>query len=1070
MKRLFTTIFMVLAVAGFALAQRTVTGTIAGDDGDVLIGASVAVKGAVGVGTRTDVNGQYSLKVPAEYNTLVITYTGYQTQEIVLGVSNVQDIIMVSGQVLQEAVVTALGISRYKNELAYSAQKVEGEDLTKTRDANVVNSLAGKVAGLEIKRNNSLGGSTNVVLRGNKSLTGNNQALFVIDGVPIDNSNSNTANQRTGRGGYDYGNAAADINADDVESVTVLKGAAATALYGSRASNGVVMINTKKGRKTKGIGVTINAGMNAGTYDKSTFIEYQDQYGAGYGQYYEDDSGYFLSRDINEDGTDDLVTPTSEDASYGAPFDASKLVYQWDAFDPSSPNFGKATPWVAAANGPASIFETALGTSNSIMIDGSTDKGYFKLGYTKTTDKGIMPNSRIDKDMVNFGASYNLSEKLNVFSSINFTSIDGRGRYGSGYDSKNLMGNFRQWWQTNVDVQDQKAAYERTKQNVTWNWADPTSLSPIYWDNPYWTREENYNTDHRNRYFGYIGFTYNLTSWFDLTGRVSVDQFDEIQEERIAVGSIDVSQYSRFNRNFQEKNFDLIGQFKPFELAQNLKFDALIGGNIRRASTSSIRATTNGGISIPRVYSLANTKNDLIAPNEVSNELQVNGIFAKAGLVYNSWAILDLSIRRDQASSLPEANNSYFYPSASLGLVFSEFFDANKTVTFGKFRLNYAEVGNAAPPLSVADVYDLNPPFDGNGSASLPLTKNNPDLKPERTKGLEAGLEMRFLSDRIGFDVTYYKQNTIDQIYPAAVSRATGFSSKFINAGDVQNTGVELSLYFRPVHTRDFDWRIDLNWARNRNEVLDLGGIQNLQLASFQGGVSINAAVGEPYGTIKGNTFQYLNGEKIVSSTTGRYLFSATSDNIIGNVNPDWIGGVTNTLRYKNLSLSFLIDVKKGGDMFSLDLYYGLATGLYPETAGNNELGNPLRDPVSAGGGLLLPGVRADGTPNTIRASAVNFGLQGYARNPAAAFVYDASFVKLRELNLNYDLPGKVLGGKKYVKGITLGVYGRNLWIIHKNLPYADPEDGLSSGNVQGYQVGSYPTVRTIGANLNVKF
>ncbi len=604
MKRLFTTIFMVLAVAGFALAQRTVTGTIAGDDGDVLIGASVAVKGAPGVGTRTDVNGQYSLKVPAENNTLVITYTGYQTQEVVLGVSNVQDIIMVSGNILQEAVVTALGISRYKNELAYSAQKVEGEDLTKTRDANVVNSLAGKVAGLEIKRNNTLGGSTNVVLRGNKSLTGNNQALFVVDGVPVDNSNSNTANQRTGRGGYDYGNAAADINADDVESVTVLKGAAATALYGSRASNGVVMINTKKGRKGKGIGVTVNAGMNAGTYDKSTFIKYQDQYGAGYGPYYEDDSGYFLSRDINEDGTDDLVTPTTEDASYGAPFNASQLVYQWDAFDPSSPNFGKATPWVNAANGPASMFETALGTNNSIMIDGSTDKGYFKLGYTKTTDKGIMPNSRIDKDMVNFGASYNLTEKLNVFSSINFTAIDGRGRYGSGYDSKNLMGNFRQWWQTNVDVQEQRAAYERTQQNVTWNWADPTDLVPIYWDNPYWTREENFNTDHRNRYFGYAGVTYNLTSWFDVTARVSLDQFDEIQEERIAVGSIDVSQYSRFNRNFQEKNFDLLGQFKPFELTENLKFDALIGGNIRRASTATIRATTNGGISIPRVYSL----------------------------------------------------------------------------------------------------------------------------------------------------------------------------------------------------------------------------------------------------------------------------------------------------------------------------------------------------------------------------------------------------------------------------------------------------------------------------------
>ncbi|MCY7330329.1 MAG: TonB-dependent receptor plug domain-containing protein, partial [Saprospiraceae bacterium] len=425
-----------------------------------------------------------------------------------------------------------------------SAQKVEGDDVTRTRDANIVNSLSGKVAGLQIKRNNSLGGSTNVVLRGTKSFTGDNQALFVVDGIPINNSNSNTTDQLTGRGGFDYGNAAADINADDVESITVLKGAAATALYGSRASNGVIMINTKKGKaKGKGIGVTINAGVNAGQADKSTFAEYQNKYGAGYGAYYEDGSGFFLERDINEDGTPDLVTPTSEDASYGAAFDPNLQVYQWDAFDPTSPNFRKSRPWVAASNGPSSIFETAVGTNNSILIDGSNDNGYFKLGYTKTTDKGIMPNSRIDKDLVNFGAGYNLTKKLQVFTSVNYTSIDGLGRYGSGYDSKNLMGNFRQWWQVNNDVQELKAAYERTNQNITWNWADPTDLVPIYWDNPYWTRYENYQNDHRNRYFGSAGVTYNLTSWFDVTARVSIDQFDEIQEERIAVGSIDVSQY-----------------------------------------------------------------------------------------------------------------------------------------------------------------------------------------------------------------------------------------------------------------------------------------------------------------------------------------------------------------------------------------------------------------------------------------------------------------------------------------------------------------------------------------------
>ena len=1070
MKRFITTLSLVLAMAGIAFAQRTVVGTVTGDDGEALVGASVAVKGAA-AGARTDLNGKYSVQVPAGSDMLVFTYTGYATQEVALGASNVVDIVLASGLQLEEAVVTALGITRYKNELPYSAQKVEGDDVTRTRDANMVNSLAGKVAGLQIKRNNSLGGSTNVVLRGNKSLTGNNQALFVVDGIPLDNSNSNTADQLTGRGGYDYGNAAADINSDDVESITVLKGAAATALYGSRASNGVVMINTKKGRsKGKGIGVTINAGVNAGRIDKSTFAEYQDKYGGGYGAYYEDPTGFFLSRDINEDGTDDLVTPLSEDASHGGKFDPNLQVYQWDAFDPTSPNFGKSRPWVAATDGPASIFETALGTNNSVLIDGTSDNGYFKLGYTKTTDKGIMPNSRIDKDLINFGAGYNLTKKLNVFTSVNYTAIDGLGRYGSGYDSKNLMGNFRQWWQTNVDVQDLKAAYERTNQNITWNWADPTDLVPIYWDNPYWTRNENYQNDHRNRYFGYAGVTYNLTSWFDVTARVSLDQFDEIQEERTAVGSIDVSEYQRFNRNYRELNYDLLGQFKQFDLTERLQFDALIGANIRKTDNSSIRASTNGGLAIPRVYSLSNTQNALNAPVEVVDNLQVNGIFARAGFVYNKWAILDLSIRRDQASSLPVDNNAYFYPSASLGIIFSNWMGDNGAVSFGKVRLNYAEVGNTAPPLSVSDVYDLNTPYNGSGSAALPLRKNNPDLKPERTKSLEAGLEMRFLNSNLGFDVTYYKTNTVDQIYPAAVSRATGYSSKFINAGDVENKGVEVSLFIRPVHTRDFDWRMDVNWARNRSVVKDLGGIKNLQLASFQGGVSINAAVGEPYGTIKGNDFVYhANGQKIVAAS-GYYQQSATSDVIIGNVTPDWIGGVNNQLRYKNVSLGFLVDVQQGGDVFSLDLYYGLATGIYPETAANNDLGNPLRNPLGDGGGLIVPGVLADGSPNTKRVSAVNFGHFGYRRNPAAAFVYDASFVKLREINLSLDFPSNWLGDKKYVKGLALGLYGRNLWIIHKNLPYADPEDGLSSGNVQGYQSGSYPTARTVGVNLNLKF
>jgi outer membrane receptor protein involved in Fe transport len=494
-----------------------------------------------------------------------------------------------------------------------------------------------------------------------------------------------------------------------------------------------------------------------------------------------------------------------------------------------------------------------------------------------------------------------------------------------------------------------------------------------------------------------------------------------------------------------------------------------VGTNIRKNTISSIRASTNGGLSVPGVYALSNSKNALIAPSESFSQLEVDGVFGKVGLIYDSWIILDATARRDVFSTLPKANNAYYYPAASLGLIFTEKLAKNDLVTFGKVRFNYAEVGNGAPVLSLYDTYTLQSAFNGQTVASNATDKNNPDLKPERTKSIEAGLEMRFLKDRVGFDVTVYKMNTVDQILLASVSRATGYNNKFINAGDVENKGLEIALFVRPVHTQNFDWRMEVNWAANRNKVLDLNGIDNLQLASMQGGVSINAALNEAYGTIRGSDYIYLDGKRVVG-TNGRYKTTTTSNNIIGNINPDWTAGVTNSFRYKNVNFSFLIDTRQGGDLFSLDMYYGLATGLPEETAGLNDLGNELRAPLGDGGGVILDGVKEDGSPNDIRVSAEQFGLFGYRRNPAAGFVYDASFIKLREVNLNINLPAKWFASSDVFKGANFGVYGRNLWIIKKNMPYADPEDGLSSGNVQGYQTGSYPTARIFGANLNVKF
>lgn len=1053
-----------------ALAQtRTITGQVKDAKGDPVPFANITIKGTTS-GVAADANGNFRIEVQSGQS-LVITSTSFVEQEVKIGTESTVAVTLQPQGNLQEVVVTALGIRRTRNQLPYAAQTVEGAEVSKNRSNNFVNNLSGKVAGLEVRQTNTLGGSTNVVLRGTKSFVGNNQALFVVDGVPYNNDNTNTADQTTGRGGYDYGNAAADINPDDIESVSVLKGAAASALYGSRGNNGVILITTKKA--TRGLGITVNSGFGFGKIDKKTFIKYQKEYGAGYGAYYgPDEDSYFNEFDVNGDGIPDQVVPTTEDASYGARFDPNLLIYQWNAFDATSPFYRQATPWVAAANDPSSFFQTATSSNQSVFVDGASDKGSFKLGYTRTDDRGILPNSKVSKNLVNFGGTYNITPELTAGATANFSNISGRGRYGTGYDDKNVATNFRQWWQTNVDVKEQKEAYFRTLRNTTWNWANPRTeagLVPIFWDNPYFTRYQNFENDSRNRIFGNINLNYKITDWLNILGRVGLDTYTEQQEERQAVGSIGIPSYRRVNRSYTEINYDLLANLDK-DLSQDFNFKALLGLNIRKQHTKSIDAATNGGLTIPGIYSLNNSANPLNAPTEFDGERQVNGVFAGATLSWRDMLTLDGTIRRDESSTLPDGNNVYYYPSGALGFTFSKLLPDVGWLSYGKARLNYAEVGNDAPMYSVLDVYNILPPFGSAPTTTIPSTKNNPDLKPERTRSLEAGLEMSFLKSRLGFDVSYYNAKTIDQILPLAVTTASGYSAKFLNSGTIRNSGVEVSLFGTPFQSKTFSWNVTLNWTRNRNKVIDLfENADNLVLATFQGGVSLNATLNQPYGTIRGSNFIYTNGQRTVDED-GYYLTSPTSNEVIGNPNPDWIGGINNTFKYKDFSLSFLVDMRHGGDIWSLDLFYGMGTGLYPETAGLNDLGNPSRDPVAAGGGVIMPGVHEDGKPNVTHISNeyATFGAEDLV--PAAGFVYDASYIKLREAVLSYSLPKSLMAKIRPFKGIDLSLIGRNLWLIHKNLPYSDPEETISSGNLQGYQGGAYPTTRTFAFNIRLRF
>ena len=1063
--------------------ERTVTGKVtSSEDGSSVPGVSILLKGTTN-GTVSDASGSYSLSVPSAGGTLVFSFVGLLTQEVEIGTRTSVEVKMESDvKQLSEVVVTAQNIERNKNELPYSTQSVAGAQIAQSRGTNFVTSLSGRVAGLDVKTTNAMGGSTNVVIRGYKSITGNNQALFVIDGIPVSNANMNAGGQSAGGGGPDYGNATQDINPDNIASINVLKGAAASALYGSRAANGVVMITTKKGRKNS-FDIVVNSGVTVSKINKNTYAKYQNEYGQGY-------EDYFYSMGA-ANGMLDGTLPASrfdDDASYGHVYDG-QMVYQWDALDPSSPTFGKARPWVAAKNTPVTFYETAVNSNQSVMLSGGGDKNTFKLGYTRSDEKGILPNSSLVKNLLSFGATFDLTNKLSAGASVNFSTTTGVGRYGTGYNSRNPNEGFRQWWNVGVDIQDQKDAYFRNKQNISWNPGGATVFTPyarpIFHDNPYWSRYENYSNDSRNHVFGTTNLTYKVASWMDLMGRVGYDGTTDLQEERYAVGSTTTSAYSRFNRNAYEVNYDFLANFNK-NISPDVSFRATLGSNMRRSKVSSISAATSSGLVVPKLYSLSNSVGTMSPPAEGYTRVGVDGLYANATLGYKELLFVDLQGRQDKSTTLPKGENKYLYGSVGGTFVFSNVYKT-PWLSNGKLRASYAQVGNDAPALSIYDVYDKPSNFGASGAVplfSLPNTKNNPTLKPERTKSLELGLDVDLMDNRVGFEFTAYKTNTFDQIIPVTVTAATGYSARFVNSGEVENKGMEISGYVTPVKSENFSWTTNINFSLNRNKVISLYGsgaseVKNVPILSPQGGITLNAAVGLPYGIIKGYDYVYTNGQPTVDASNGYYLRSAGATEIIGNPNPKWIGGINNTFKYKSLSLNFLIDVRHGGQLFSLDQWYGDGTGLYDHSAGTNARGVASRLPVANGGGVLLDGVLADGSPNTVYGEnldgngAMPFGYYagGSANAPHKPYIYNAGYVKLREVALTYSLPQSVISKLKVFKGIDVSLIGRNLWIIDKAMRFSDPEESLSSGNAaSGYQSGAYPSARNYGFNLKLNF
>jgi TonB-linked SusC/RagA family outer membrane protein len=1100
--RKFTLFFAFLFFIGlnFAYAQtRTINGTVtSADNGQPLPGVTVQVKGTT-VGTITDLNGKYSINVNLNQGkTLVFSFVGMATQEIAIGQSNTINVVMKSSALaINEVVVTALGITRQKKALGYATQQVSGAAISQVKSDNVLNALSGRVAGVDVKTSGNMGGSTNVIIRGSSSLGSSNQALFVVDGVPMENNTTNTGVQAEGGGGYDWGSVASDIDPSNIKSVSVLKGAAATALYGSRAANGVIMITTKTGNDDKylgkhGIGISLSSNVTFGTVDRSTFPKYQHQYGAGYYPYYSDPysthtppgpgQNPFLYHEM-VNGQMGWVVPTTEDASLGAKFDPNLMVWQWDSFVPQSPNYGKPYAWQAAKNGPITFFNTAVTNSNTIAVNGASKAGAYRFAYTRFNQTGILPDSKLTKNTFSLNASHNITKNLTISTVANYTHQYAMGRNGTGY-SNNMMTSFRQWWEVNVDVKELKAMYDATGKNVTWNMKDPVNgdFTPEYWNNYYWERANNTENDTRDHLFGNVKAKWNITDNLNVVGMATLETYSTFMQWFLAQGTVPAgvgpnlttasSGYARRNLTSTESNYKLMIDYMK-NITEKLNLKAMVGGNIRRDNYSSIFVSTNGGLVVPGLYALANSASTPLAPSEALQKRGINSLFGEVSLGYNNLLYLDATLRGDRSSTLPVSNDTYLYPSVSGSFIFSNLLHAS-WLPFAKLRLNYAEVGNDAGFAQLYNTYSMSTPFNGSPTAYLPYRELNSQLKPEISKSYEVGLTANFIHNRVGFDVDYYHRNTINQVMPVAITSATGYGYKYFNAGTIANHGVELTVHGTPIQNKNFSWDITVNWSMNRNKVVSLySGSKNLLLGGLFG-VTVNARVGQPYGVLEGSDYVYYKNthERVVDSTggyAGTYQSTSSTDHVLGQVAPDWKAGISNTFRYKNVSLSFLIDISKGGHVYSLDQAFGQSTGIYATSVGNNAKGNPKRDFVANGGGFLLNGVYPGGTKNTTYVEGNNTFFLGFNANPAAAFVYDASYVKLREAELDYTFPHKLVE-RLGIKNLSLGFVGSNLWIIFKNLPYADPEAGTGAGNIQGIQSGVMPTTRNFGFNLKVQF
>jgi TonB-linked SusC/RagA family outer membrane protein len=1069
MKKLLLTLSFAL-VCSVLWGQRTISGTVTDDSNQPLIGASVFVKDNAGVGTITDFEGYYELSVPEDASALVISYTGYETKEVAIGASNTINIELLEGVTLEAATVTALGIAREEKSLGYAVQELDGDAVAAAKETNLVNALPGTIAGVQIGgAPSTLGGSSRILIRGASSFLGNNQPLFVVDGVPMDNSNFASNSQMRGFGdatAYDYGNTIQDIDPQSIEKVSVLKGAAASALYGQRGANGVILITTKNGSGKKGLGVEINS--NTSFETAQNFIPHQQVYGGGA---INGATTHGFNEVIDTDGETYLYPTYSKDGSWGPKYDPNVNVRHWDSWDPNNPETYRETrPWVAPENDYTAFFQQGLTLTNSVALSGANDKGSFRAGYTNLDQTGVIPEGELQRNSFSLNSQYNLSDKVRVGVSGNYVRTDAENRNVTGYNNANPMQAFTQWWQTQLDLDRLQNTTLADGTQMTWNARGPQrdgdgnllfyDHTPNFFDNPYWVRQNYLQEDTRNRFFGNANVAVDLLEGLTLNGRIGTDFYQFSLREGIPVQSVETSYYGETERRFQETNMELrLDYEKTFG---RLSINALAGGNRMRQLSRRSSVETNGGILLDGFYNISNSAEAPIAETYEFN-WGINSLFASVSFGWDNWIYLDVSARNDWSSTLPEGENSYFYPAVSTSFVLSElpFLQGNDIVSFLKVRASYAQVGNDASPYSLTNVYSpLTPNFNSAPRYGVPNSRNNPALRPELTSEVEFGLDARLLNDRISLGVSYYDRTTADQIFAVPTSVATGFTSSILNAGEMRNWGYEVQASFRAIQTKDFSWDIGVNAFRQFNEVVSLAdGVQSIARGATWA-ADLRIQEGRGYMALFGQDYVYDdNGNRMVDDN-GNYMF--TDERVfLGSAIADWTGGISTTLNYKNFQLSALVDFQEGGVIHSTSLQWAKYSGMHPETVEFNG------ESDTRANGMVLPGVKADGTPNDIRIDPQTYYQSFW--NRAAPNVYEASFVKLREVRLSYTLPSRFLGDS-FLRGLNVSVYGRNLAILSSDLPFLDPQIITGAGNDQGLENAQVPSTRSVGFNLTFKF